>query len=170
VLHTLSPFQGQAGFDFLSFTLRQYPLAPARGKAASTPMPGRAWAAPEFASGFQTVITPSDEASARHRAVISQRLRQLQTAPQAQLLRELNPLIGGWSAYYSGLVEPAVLGRYDEQLDQQLLQWASLRHPGKTREWLRDRYWPRRGERGRVFATPEGAELRRYRQASSRKE
>ncbi len=170
VLHTLLPFQGQAGFDFLSFALRQYPVAPRRGKAAGDPVTGYALASPNVASGFQTVITPSEEASTRHLAVITQRLRQLQTASQAQLIRDLNPLIGGWSAYYSGLVEPAVLGRYDEQLEQQLFQWASLRHPGKAREWLRERYWYRLGARGWIFATAEGAELRRYRQTKTRKE
>jgi RNA-directed DNA polymerase len=166
VLHTLSPFQGQAGFEFLGFTLRQYPAGPVQRKAASLPLSGRAFASPEPSPGWQTVITPGEEATKRHLAVVSQRIGQVQAAPQAPLIRELNPLIGGWAAYYRGLVEEAVLGRSDEQMEHQLFQWARLRHPGKSREWLLGRYWQPRDERERVFATPDGAELRTYRQAS----
>ncbi len=49
---------------------------------------------------------PSQEAIKRHLAAIEQRLQQLQTAPQAQVIAELNPLIRGWAAYYNGVVEP----------------------------------------------------------------
>jgi len=48
-------------------------------------------------------------------------------------------------------------------LEQRLLHWASKRHPGKEREWLLARYWRRVGENRRVFAAPEGVELRMYR-------
>jgi len=163
--HALS-FLGQTGFEFLGFTLRQYPAGPVQRKAASLPLSGRAFASPEPSPGWQTVITPGEEATKRHLAVVSQRIGQVQAAPQAPLIRELNPLIGGWAAYYRGLVEEAVLGRSDEQMEHQLFQWARLRHPGKSREWLLGRYWQPRDERERVFATPDGAELRTYRQAS----
>ena len=166
IVHTLTPFEGQAGFDFLGFALRHYPLAhppnaPQQGKALVT-----RWFAPRqqhLAPRFKTVITPSDEASKRHLALISQRLAKLQTAPQAQVIRNLNPLIGGWAAYYRELVEPAVLHRYDEQVEQLLLKWAAQRHPGKGRDWLLKRYWQHVGQQVRVFATPEGMQLCTYR-------
>ncbi|HEY1353490.1 MAG TPA: reverse transcriptase domain-containing protein [Ktedonobacteraceae bacterium] len=166
ILHTLHPFQGQAGFEFLGFALCQYSLEPASGKSSGLLRPGRPSGFPQPSSGWRTVITPGNEASKRHLAVVGQRMRHLQTAPQQQLIRELNPLIGGWAAYYSGLVADAVLHYYDEQMEQLLLKWASQRHPGTSHDWLRTRYWRQRGEGEQVFAAPEGAALRRYQQSA----
>src|SRR6266516_1864849 len=151
ITHTLTPFQGQAGFDFLGFTLRQYPIEKIAGKSP----------------GFQTILTPSEEASKRHLAVISKRLLKLQSAPQAQVIRELNPIIGGWAAYYNGIVSAEAMSRYDEQVEHLLLNWASKRHPNKARDWLLNRYWQRVGKREWVFTAPEGAQLRTYQQLSS---
>jgi RNA-directed DNA polymerase len=111
------------------------------------------------------MLTPSEEAGRRHLALISQRLLKLQTAPQAQVIRELNPLIGGWAAYYQGIVSADVMQRYDEQLEHVLMQWARKRHPEKAPEWLRQRYWQERARRERMFVAPEGARLRSHRQA-----
>jgi RNA-directed DNA polymerase len=120
----------------------------------------------EHSLKVKTIITPSQEASKRHLAAIDQRLQQLQSAPQAQVIAELNPLIIGWAAYYNGVVPAATMGRYDELLEQRLIKWASKRHPGKARDWLLARYWQRVGKQKRVFATPDGLPLRIYRQTS----
>jgi RNA-directed DNA polymerase len=141
ITHTLTPYQGHVGFDFLGFNIRQE-------------------------SKVKTIITPSQEANERHLAAIDQRLRQLYTAPQSQVIAELNPLILGWVSYYNGVVPAATLSRYDDLLEQRLINWASKRHPGKARDWLLARYWhPTRNQR-RVFATPEGIQLRTYHQTS----
>ena len=150
ITHTLVPYQGQVGFDFLGFSIRQERVTREGGSAGKV----------------NTIITPSQEATRRHLAAIEQRLRQLQTASQAQVIKELNPLVTGWVAYYNGVVPAATINRYDDLLEQRLLQWASRRHPGKSRDWLLNRYWQRAGKHGRVFATPEGVQLRIYRQTS----
>ena len=156
ITHTLTPYQGQVGFDFLGFHIRQEPGDKStRGKREH----------PHSAS-IKTIITPSQDASKRHLAAIEQRLRQLQNASQAQVIAELNPLIVGWIAYYTGVVPAATLGRYDELLEQRLMNWAGKRHPGKGRDWLLNRYWKRAGNHRRVFATPEEVQLRVYRQTS----
>lgn len=141
ITHTLTPYQGQVGFDFLGFNIRQEPKA-------------------------RTIITPSQEANERHFAAIDQRLRQLHTAPQSQVIAELNPLILGWVSYYNGIVPAATMSRYDDLVEQQLINWASKRHPGKARDWLLARYWHPTGNQRRVFATPEGIQLRTYHQTS----
>lgn len=143
ITHTLIPYQGQVGLDFLGFNIRQ-----------------------EQVTRIKTVIAPSQEASRRHLAAIDQRLLQLQTAPQARVIEELNPLIVGWVAYYNGVVPAAAMSRYDALMEQRLMNWAGKRHPGKARDWLLNRYWQRVEKRGRVFATHDGAQLRAYRQAS----
>src|SRR5438270_11156136 len=101
----------------------------------------------------KTIIAPSREASKRHLAAIDQRLQQLQTAPQARVIAELNPLIVGWAAYYNGVVPAATMSRYDDLVEQRLISWASRRHPGKARDWLLARYWHRVGNHRKIFAT-----------------
>jgi RNA-directed DNA polymerase len=112
---------------------------------------------------FQTVITPSEEASQRHLAATSQRLSQLRSASQARVIEELNPLIDGWAAYYQGVVPAETLGRYDEFVERLLLRWARGQHPIQTSDWLLTHYWRRIGEQAKVFATPEGTQLRSHR-------
>ena len=146
ITHTLIPSQGQVGFDFVGFNIRQ-----------------------EQGNRIKTIIAPSQEAIRRHLAAIDQRLLQLQTAPQARVIEELNPLVIGWVAYYNGVVPAAAMSRFDALIEQRLLNWAGKRHPGKAREWLLNRYWQRVGGPGRhekVFALRDGAQLRTYRQAS----
>jgi RNA-directed DNA polymerase len=166
IVHTLTPFQGQVGFDFLGFALRQYPVVQPASAAQGFKTRITRWFAPVPPSvpRFKTVITPSEEASKRHLALIGQRLLKLQAATQAQVIRNLNPLIAGWAAYYRELVSAAVMSRYDAQVDQLLLAWAERRHPDKGRDWLRTRYWQRAGQGGRVFAAPEGLQLCAYQQ------
>ncbi len=182
ITHTLTPYQGQVGFDFLGFNIRQEPvenstvmLSAAKQLSAQRDRP---FAAPrvtghtrsargqESSLRVKTIITPSQEASKRHLAAIDQRLQQLQTAPQARVIEELNPLIVGWTAYYNGIVPVATMSRYDDLVEQRLINWTSKRHPGKARDWLLNRYWHPVGEHRRVFATHDGVQLRTYRQTS----
>ncbi len=174
--HTLTPYQGQVGFVFLGFHIRQEPVEKSpRGQSRQEHSPGgktiitplvRRLAPQGHSPGVKTIITPSREASKRHLAAIDQRLQQLQTAPQARVIAELNPLIVGWAAYYNGVVPAAAMSRYDDLVEQRLINWASKRHPGKERDWLLGRYWHRAGENRRVFATQDGVQLRAYRQTS----
>jgi len=75
-------------------------------------------------------------------------------------------MIMGWAAYYNGVVPAATMSRYDDLVEQRLIKWASKRHPGKARDWLLARYWHGAGNHRRIFATPEGGQLRTYRQTS----
>jgi RNA-directed DNA polymerase len=174
--HTLTPYQGLVGFDFLGFSIRQEPGEKIkRGQNAheymlfgetSITSRMRRPAPQQHSPGVKTMISPSQEAIKRHLATIDQRLQQLQTAPQAQVIAELNPKILGWATYYNGVVPAATMSRYDDLVEQRLMRWASERHPGKARDWLLSRYWHRVGEHRRVFATHDGVQLRTYRQTS----
>ena len=156
ITHTLIPVQGEAGFDFLGFNIRQ--------EQAEKQAPGKL--KQEHASWLKTMINPSKEAKQRHTATIEQKLRHLQSASQAQVIKELNPLIVNWTSYYNGVVEATSMSQYDELMEQRLMHWASTRHPGQTRNWLLERYWQQRGKHQRTFATPDGLQLRPYRQMS----
>jgi RNA-directed DNA polymerase len=151
ITHTLTPSQGQVGFDFLGFHLHQERV----GQQAR-----------ERARKVKTIITPNQEASERHLATIEQRLQRLHSASPARVIAQLNPLIAGWATYYTGMVEPATLRRYDELLERRLLHWASTRHPGEARAELIARYWHQVGKGRQVFAAPDGKRLRSYQHAS----
>jgi RNA-directed DNA polymerase len=174
ITHTLTPYQGQVGFEFLGFHIRQESAEKTppskRGQDSSPKLKGIAasilgkHAAQGYSPRVKTIITPSQEAIKRHLATIEQRLRQLQTAPQAQVIAELNPLIAGWVAYYNGIVPASAMSQYDDLIEQRLMNWASKRHPDKARDWLLARYWHHDENSRRIFATSEGVQLRTYRQ------
>lgn len=152
ITHTLTPFQGQIGFDFLGFTIRQY----SEGKSTHSKSPG-----------IKTSITPSEKAIKRHMDAIGQRLSQMRSASQAQVIDTLNPIIGGWAAYYLEVVPAATLSKCDDQVLNLLMHWASQRHPNQDRQWLFARYWHRTGQRDPIFSTPEGLQLRTHRPTNS---
>ena len=64
VTHTFTPHQGQVGFDFLSFTIRQYPTPKHRTRTYR----GK--------PGFKTLIRPSKKAIKRHLHHLKQIIRQ----------------------------------------------------------------------------------------------
>jgi len=150
--HTLAPSQGHVGFDFLGFTIRQFPAGKTHTGKGTT---GKAL-------GFQTLITPSKEAIKRHTLTIKERLRKFRSASQEQLIKELNPIIWGWAAYYRTSVASAVFSRCDDVLWKQLAAWARARHPDKGTQWMAQKYWHQVEKRKWVFATPAGAELRMH--------
>jgi RNA-directed DNA polymerase len=152
VTHTLTPYQGSVGFDFLGFTIRQFPV----GKTHTGKGPhGKPL-------GFKTIIKPSKEGIKRHLAETKGRLRQLRSRPQWQVIKELNPVIRGWSNYYRMVVSSVVFTGCDNVLWHQLRRWSRARHPKKGSQWINRKYWRTEGNRHWVFATPEGAKLRKH--------
>jgi RNA-directed DNA polymerase len=81
ITHTLHVEEGEAGFDFLGFNIRQYPT--------------------KSKCGYKTIIKPSREARARHQRQIGAVVHRHRRAPQARLIEALNPVIRGWSHDYS---------------------------------------------------------------------
>ncbi len=143
ITHTLTPYQGQVGFEFLGYSLCQYPL---EQDSSSAP-------------GFHTVIAPDAGASAHHLSVIADHLHVLQAAPQEQVIHALNPIIAGWAAYYRGMASAETMSQYDDQVTELLVAWAVARHPHQDRDWILQRYWQHVGKDDYRFATPEGVHL-----------
>jgi RNA-directed DNA polymerase len=123
ITHTLHGEEGEAGVDFLGFNIRQYPTKSERG--------------------YKTSIKPSREAMARHQRQIGAVVRRHRMVPQARLIAALNPVIRGWSHYYSTVCSHETFEQMDEQLRQQLRSWSRLRHPSKTLKWGYQKYWRR---------------------------
>jgi RNA-directed DNA polymerase len=145
VSHTLTPFQGRVGFDFLGFAVRQYRLGSHRSGALRL--------------GFKTWITPSKASQRRQYAALAALVRRHRQAPQRQLIGTLNPRIRGWANYYATVVSKATFTHPDHRLFGRLLRWARRRHPKKSTRWIVHRYWHTRGANHWVFGEPDGGRL-----------
>lgn len=132
ITHTLQEYQGAAGFDFLGWTVRQFPV----GK---TPV-GKANHRGQRL-GFKTIIRPGKEAEKRHIAEVGEIVRKNRNASQGQLIRDLNPVIHGWTNYHKTVVAGEVFHRCRYHLFQQLQEWGRRRHPNKGKQWIADKYW-----------------------------
>ena len=95
ITHTLSTHNGNIGFDFLGFTVRQFPA----GKTHTGKSGGKGRVSTPL--GFKTIIKPSHEAIRRHSLALAEIVDQHKPAPQAALIARLNPVIRGWATYYA---------------------------------------------------------------------
>ena len=133
IVHTLNEHNGQVGFDFLGFHVRQYRV----GKFHTRTFRNK--------PGIKTIIKPSREAQRRHLKKVKDTIRQFRGSPQAALIQALNPVIRGWTRYYRACSAKKIFNRMDLHLIHSLQQWAKFRHSGKSLGWRYRRYWqPRR--------------------------
>ncbi len=84
ISHTLIPYEGNVGFDFLGFNVRQYPV----GKHQS----GRNGQGEKL--GFKTIIKPSKKAIAQHIESIRNIIQANKSAPQAAVFVSSTRLFG----------------------------------------------------------------------------
>jgi RNA-directed DNA polymerase len=129
ISHTLEPHNGQVGFDFLGFHIRQYPV----GKHRTRTYRGQ--------PGYKTLIKPSRKALQRQRDKLRDIIQHHRGAPQSALVYVLNPVIQGWANYYQYCVAKHDFQILDNVLYHQLTRWARYRHPRKSGKWCYHRYW-----------------------------
>jgi RNA-directed DNA polymerase len=149
VTHTLYPElseDGNAGFDFLGHHIQQYPA----GKYQSAKdTKGRIL-------GFNTLITPSKKASKAHQEEIGTLITKHRSSPQAVLIKNLNPVIRGWSSYYQNSDAQSV-GEFPKQ---DYLTYLKLRRWAKRRcgniSNGHTKYWTNIGGNNWTFATSSG--------------
>jgi RNA-directed DNA polymerase len=127
ICHTLNPVDDQIGFNFLGFSIRQYRMSKYKS--------GRSM------KGYKTIIQPSKAATKRHSQRLQAVVRSHKAAPQAALIDHLNPIIRGWSAYFSSECSKEAYSKLDFLLYQKLRAWAYRRHPHKSGYWRASRYW-----------------------------
>lgn len=147
--HTLTPElseDGKAGFDFLGHHIQQFPS----GKYNS------ACNGHGKILGFNTLITPSQKACKVHQDEIGRIIKKYRFSPQTALIKNLNPIIRGWSSYYSNSDAKSVgeLSRQDHLTYLKLRRWAE-RRSGKH-SYGNNKYWTSTDGNNWVFATSEG--------------
>ena len=155
ITHTLVPYEGRVGFDFLGFSVRQHPVGQTHTGKNSVGKP----------LGFKTIIKPSKEDIKRHILALNHRMKDMRSYPQWKLIKELNPVIWGWSNYFRAVVSSDTFSACDRHVWFQLQSWARRRHSRKPRSWIDAKYWKQVDGKD-TFCTPQGAKLRLHRETA----
>ena len=114
------------GFDFLGWNFRKY-----KGKL---------------------LIKPSEKSKEGISEKIKEVIKQMRSSKQSELIERLNPIITGWCNYHRGVCSKKIFQDIDSIIFESLWKWAKGRHQTKSREWLKERYWRREGERDWIFS------------------
>lgn len=105
------------GFDFLGFNVRRY-----HGKL---------------------LIKPSKAALRRIRERLRAEMRTLRGANAGAVLRKINPIVRGWSAYYRTVVSSEIFTALDNYMWALVYKWAKHSHPNKSKHWISAKYFGR---------------------------
>ncbi|AFZ10708.1 RNA-directed DNA polymerase (Reverse transcriptase) (plasmid) [Oscillatoria nigro-viridis PCC 7112] len=143
--HTLIKIDGNVGFEFLGFHVQQHKVGYYRAASNGT-----------IKLGFKTLITPSPAKIKVHLAKIAEVIDTHKTAPQAALISKLNPIIRGWSNYYSTVCSKETYSTVDYLTYQKLMAWGKSRGKGDG-SWY-NKYWLT-VKTNKSFRTAEGHEL-----------
>ena len=103
------------GFDFLGFNVRRY-----HGKL---------------------LIKPSAAAVKRIRERLRVEMKALRGANALAVLRKINPIVRGWTAYYRTVVSSATFAALDDYMWKLTYRWATYSHHNKPKSWIIARYF-----------------------------
>ena len=148
--HTLETIEGETGFEFLGFHIQQHKVGNYRCAKSSN----------GTLLGFKTIIKPSKKKIQAHLKHIGKVIDAHKNAPQAALISKLNPIIRGWSNYYSTVVSKETFNKLDYLVYEKLRAWASYR--GKNGQINKEKYWKTVGDRNWCFCTENGIELKTH--------
>lgn len=131
IAHTRNKNGVQWGFDFLGFNVRQYDVKEENSGYNRNGKP----------LGFKTLIKPSKESITRHLRHVKEVIRTHRNAPQEAIIMRLNPIIRGWSNYYSTVVSSRIFSTIDNHVFSMLKRWAAYRSPMENRHKVMGKYW-----------------------------
>jgi len=146
ITHTLKQYDGETGFDFLGFNVRQY--------VSGTHQSGRVGGQK---IGFKVLIKPASKNVRSHYRKLANIVAKHKGHSQERLIASLNPVIRGWCNYYDAAVSKHVFGALDNMMFRRLKRWARFRHSSKSNKWFYKKYWQTVGKDNWVFATPRYA-------------
>ena len=94
IRHTLNKYEGNIGFTFLGFAIRQYAVGKTHsGKKSNGKL-----------LGFKTIIKPSKQAINSHVKELGDQIKAYRTVSQETIINKLNPIIRGWTNYFRTVV------------------------------------------------------------------
>jgi len=129
--HTLQIQEGQAGLDFLGFTIRQYPVGKYHTGKDTHGRP----------LGFKTLTKPSKTKVVLHHRQLAEIVKRHRAVPQAALIKHLNPVIRGWCNYYRSAASKQTFRKASHILFWTLFRWARRRHPHEGLQGVVKKYW-----------------------------
>jgi RNA-directed DNA polymerase len=103
------------GFDFLGFHIRRY--------------------------GGKLLIKPSKAAVRRIRQRLRAETLALRGSNAEAVIRRINPIVRGWSAYYRTVVSSQIFTGLDNYMWVLTYKWAKYSHPNKPKRWIVNRYF-----------------------------
>ncbi len=145
--HTLLKVDEETpGFNFLGFNIRQYPV----GKYTTEKNPhGKPL-------GYKTYVMPSKEAIKAHYQRLASEIDKFKSCKsQVELIKRLNPIISGWSNYYSKVNSAEKFKELDHLLTLKLIAWAKSRHQHKSTKKAIRKYFCTKGKANWIFQTTE---------------
>ena len=116
--------QLDAGFDFLGFTIRQFPSAQSK-------------------TGRKVRITPSTASSKAIRSKVGAVWKRQAGTPVSATIRALNPIIRGWANYFRVSIASRVFSSLDNWMFLKATRWVNRTHPNQSNAWRKARYWGR---------------------------
>ncbi|GET44529.1 group II intron reverse transcriptase/maturase [Microseira wollei] len=129
IVHTLNGHDNhKPGFNFLGFNIRQSKIGKHQGSKTRE---------------YVTLIKPQKEKIQTHSQKLADIIVKMRAKPQAALIGKLNPIIRGWSNYYSAVVSQETFEKLDVLLYWNLRNWGKRRHNSKSKKWIYERYWRR---------------------------
>src|SRR3989440_9677389 len=129
--HTLQLYEGNVGFDFLGFTVRQFSVGKHK---SSRNTHGKIL-------GFKVIIRPSKKTVKNHITETKRIIRKHRSSPQEALIAELNAVVRGWANSYRTQASKHTFETCDHSLWRQLMRWAKYRQKGGTRKQMEKKYW-----------------------------
>jgi RNA-directed DNA polymerase len=114
------------GFDFLGQNVRKY--------------------------GRKLLIKPSKKSISSVYRKIRGIVKSNPTMNTAELIYKLNPIITGWANYHRHVVSKRVFTQLDNKIFRLLWNWSKRRHPNKSRQWVKSKYFKPIGTRNWVFS------------------
>jgi len=105
------------------------------------------------------VIQPSKKNTHAFLEKVRQLIKDNANVGQAVLIKTLNPVIRGWATYHRYVSAKATFEQVDHEIWQALWRWAKRRHPQKSPDWIRKRYFPSIDSLSWVFAVDTGERL-----------
>lgn len=151
ITHTLETTEGEAGFEFLGFQIKQYPAGKYNSDRNGHGQP----------VGCVTRIEPNSKTVKRHTEKLRETVKRHRGKKVAKVIEALNPQIAGWSNYNRYVSNHAVFHKLGTVVFAMLYAWAKRRHHNKGKGWIVRKYWRVKG--GWCFQTPDGqARLHRH--------
>jgi RNA-directed DNA polymerase len=132
--HTLEAKEecgGNVGFDFLGFTVRQFPVGKDQTKTHAS---------------YKTIIKPSKSSIQRHYQELAAVIEGMKAAPIDDVIRAINPKIIGWCNYYKNAVSTRAFQKLEHMLWYKIFSWAKRKHPKKSAKWVFEKYHKRTGK------------------------